>query len=59
MPRPRRRCPPGYWVDELAHAVEALVAVVAAMRFHVRGADLWSQIAVLTRGWLLAANPAC
>jgi hypothetical protein len=42
--------------DELAHALEALVAaaVVAGKRFRVRGVDLWSQIAVLTRGQLLA-----
>jgi hypothetical protein len=46
--------------DDLAHAVEALVAaaVAAGTRFHVRSVDLWSQIAVLTHGRLLAPGPA-
>ncbi|MBK3581708.1 hypothetical protein JHN63_49755 [Streptomyces sp. MBT65] len=45
--------------DPLAHAIEALVAAAVAVRRCGSGQrDLWSQIAVLTRGRLLAPSPA-
>ncbi|MBV9024398.1 MAG: hypothetical protein JO362_11555 [Streptomycetaceae bacterium] len=43
----------------LAHAVEALVAAAVAVRRHLGGppVEVWAQIAVLTRGRLLAPSP--
>jgi hypothetical protein len=45
--------------DPLAHAIEALVAAAVAVRRRCGSGqrDLWSQIAVLTRGRLLAPSP--
>ncbi|MDJ0346437.1 hypothetical protein QMK19_35700 [Streptomyces sp. H10-C2] len=46
--------------DALAYAVEALIAAAVAIRNHLGGPgpELWSQIAVLSRGRLLVSVPA-